>query len=435
MKNSAVPILCAALAALTLSACAASGTPVQTPSVQTPENFEVVNIETRDVPEVDEALAKFTSQLFKMSYKSDENTLLSPFSVYAALSMAANGAKGQTQEEILSVLGAPSMDDINSAIAAKMNNAEQTEVLDIANALFVIDRPDITMNESTVNKLKTIYKAEVFHEILDGNTENKINSWVNDKTNEMIPSVLTPGTLNESTVSVILNATAFESRWLVPFDPDYDIIPYDFHNFDGTVSNVDFLKGSEFDYMENDRARAFCKYYKPSADGRYNAPPNDGRYYAFLAILPNDDITIDEYVSTMPDSEIPDLLNGISRHKVNFMLPKFSFDTDYKIKSTLCDMGMPTAFDAIASDFTDLAVSNIGSNVSIGEVIHKAHIELDEYGTKAAAVTVNITVTSSLDPEPPKEITLDRPFVFAICDMDEKQPIFIGSVVALDEQE
>ncbi|MBQ1546658.1 MAG: serpin family protein [Clostridia bacterium] len=425
MKHSAIPILCAAFAAL--SGCTAAGTPIQTPSSPEPSDIKVVNIDTHDVPNAEEGLAQFSTQLFKECYKSDKNTLLSPFSVYAALSMAANGAKGQTQKEMLSVLGAPSIDDINSSIALKMENAEQTGVLDIANALFVIKRSDITMNETTVNKLKNIYKAEIFHEILDGNTENKINSWVNDKTHEMIPAVLTPGSLNESTVSVILNAIAFESKWLEPFDPDYNVVPYDFHNLDGTVSNVDFLTGEVGHNKENDRAKAFYKYYEPT---------KSGKYYAFLAILPNDDITIDDYVSTMPENEITNLLNSASFDTVKIKLPKFSFDTDYRMKSMLGEMGMPTAFDAGSADFTDLAVSNIGNNISIGEVIHKAHIELDEYGTKAAAVTAIIMTDNGamIDPEPPKAITLDRPFVFAICDMDEKQPIFIGSIIKLDEQ-
>lgn len=434
MKHSAIPALCAALAALPLSACASA--PAQTPSQTSHEQIEVVSrdsnkpTETHDITEpvnTEEGLSRFTTQLFKKCFKGDENTLLSPFSVYAALSMTANGAKGQTLDEMLSTLGAPSTDALNSFIAEKMSSAEQTGVLDIANSMFIIDRPDITMNETTVGRIEDIYKAEIFHEASAPSTENKINAWANEKTHEMIPVVLTPGTLNDSTVSVILNAIAFENKWLDQFDPEYDIVKYDFHNFDGTVSNIYFLTGTVSGYMKNDRAQAFLKYYEPA---------KNGKQYAFVAILPNEDISIDEYVNTMSDSEIPDLLDGKTHDKVVIKLPKFSYDTEYKMKTTLAEMGMPTAFDGSAADFTDLATSDIGNNISIGEVIHKAHIELDENGTKAAAVTAVIMTDNAVayDPEPPKEITLDRPFVYAICDMDENMPIFIGSVAAPDNK-
>ena len=115
-------------------------------------------------------------------------------------------------------------------------------------------------------------------------------------------------------------------------------------------------------------------------------------------------------------------------------MPKFKFDYDLTMKEILSDLGIPTAFDPAGADFSGIGTSKAG-NIFIGDVIHKTHIDVDENGTKAAAVTAVIVkdAAAALDEEKPKYVKLDRPFVFMILDNENQLPIFIGAVTDLSD--
>ena len=88
--------------------------------------------------------------------------------------------------------------------------------------------------------------------------------------------------------------------------------------------------------------------------------------------------------------------------------------------------------DAFASnaDFTGIATFDDDTYLYINKVIHKTHIELDRNGTKAAAVTaVMIDAAGAvMNDKETKEVYCDRPFAYAIVDMTDNTPVFIGTV-------
>ena len=88
---------------------------------------------------------------------------------------------------------------------------------------------------------------------------------------------------------------------------------------------------------------------------------------------------------------------------------------------------MPTAFSENA-DFGNILESDL-IDVNISDVIHMTHIELDKNGTKAAAVTaVMLAGNAYMEEKETVEITLDRPFVYAIVDDASGLPVFLGTV-------
>ena len=112
---------------------------------------------------------------------------------------------------------------------------------------------------------------------------------------------------------------------------------------------------------------------------------------------------------------------------VNSTLLSDEIDTKYELPATLNAMGLGLIFDKDNANFREMA-DDKHENVSVNRVIHKAHIEVDEHGTKAAAVTAIDTVTNTAVPQKieTRVVILDRPFVFAIYDYEEKIPLFIG---------
>ena len=109
--------------------------------------------------------------------------------------------------------------------------------------------------------------------------------------------------------------------------------------------------------------------------------------------------------------------------------PDMAFTDIYAITpDALSAMGMPTAFDAMSADFTRLGHCFDNSNIYIGRVIHKTHIEVGEKGTRAGAATLVEMLAGCAMPENEHEVYLDRTFVFMIVDMQTNLPLFIGTV-------
>ena len=97
-------------------------------------------------------------------------------------------------------------------------------------------------------------------------------------------------------------------------------------------------------------------------------------------------------------------------------------------------MGMPLAFDEDKADLSKLGHAT-GGRLYIGEVLHKTFIGVNEDGTKAAAATETRikkkAVVVNVDKEI-KTVHLDRPFVYMIIDCQNNVPIFMGTVMSVE---
>ena len=231
----------------------------------------------------------------------------------------------------------------------------------------------------------------------------------------MIPSILSENSLTPDMAAVLLNAVSFKAEWQEQYKKK-DIKQETFRCYDGSEKETDFLIGEESCYLSDDNAVGFMKSYSRSS-GKED--------YRFIAILPDEDIGIDEYIANMDDSTISELVDSRTYSTIETKIPKFGFDCTYSLENQLKAMGIVSAFGGNA----DLSGMFDSYNTAISEVIHKTHIKLDENGTEAAAVTeISIKVTAIMPREPLERIVLDRPFIFVIYDMNNSVPIFIGTV-------
>ena len=289
--------------------------------------------------------------------------------------------------------------------------------LSLANSLWINKDSEAQVNPKFIRELEKSYNAEIFNDKADPETVGKINEWASDKTKGMIPSILSPDALNESTVTVLLNAVCFDAKWLDEYT-EKDISDMTFNNYDGSTKDISFMHSTEYSYIKDEKADGFIKYYKNGED--------DPRY-AFVAVLPEEGMNIDDYVSKYYEADtISGLVENVISEKVEAAMPKFKFDTKYELPGALKSMGLNLMFDAENADLKQMAEYPNG-NVRVDKVIHKAHIEVDEHGTKAAAVTAIDTVANGIAPvEEVHTVVLDRPFMFAIYDCEENVVLFTG---------
>jgi len=173
---------------------------------------------------------------------------------------------------------------------------------------------------------------------------------------------------------------------------------------------------SEHQYLDDGSATGFLKYY---AD----------RKYAFAALLPNEGVSVTDYVASLTGEGLMSTLQTAQDVEVKTSIPKFESEYSIEMSDILKAMGITDAFDLSKADFAALGQSADG-NIFISRVLHKTYIAVDEKGTKAGAATVAEAAAGSAAPlDDPKTVYLDRPFVYMLIDCETNLPIFIGTVI------
>lgn len=356
----------------------------------------------------------FGIRLFGATHENGRNTLISPLSVLCALAMTANGAEGETLEQMETVLGM-SRNELNLYLYSYMSSLPRGDryKLSLANSIWFRDDPAFNVNPSFLQTNADYYGADIYKSPFDRQTLWDVNNWVKDKTDGMIPKILDK--IPDETVMYLINALAFEAQWSSIYETN-QVRDGKFTKEDGTKQNVELMYDSVGVYLEDDLATGFIKSYS-------------GGKYAFAALLPKAGVTVDEYVSSLDGSHLNALLSEPECVTVNTAIPKFENEFESEMSQILKSMGMTEAFMPASADFTSLGTWS-GENIYIGRVIHKTYIQVGERGTKAGAVTVvGMDKFAGSDPGEIKQVYLDRPFVYMLIDCENNIPFFIGTLM------
>ena len=355
----------------------------------------------------------FSIDLFRESMSGMENSLVSPLSVLLALSMTANGAAGDTLLEMEKLLGhGIPLSDLNAYLNSYSDGlpSDARSKLRIANSIwFRDDEGRLTVEKDFLQTNADYYSAAAYRSKFDDATLKDINSWVEKNTDGMIDSIL--DSTDPDAVMYLINAIVFDAEWEKVYSKE-NLKDGSFKSASGTSEDAQFMNSEEGLYLKDSLSTGFLKPYSKGL-------------YSFAAILPNDGISVDEYVGKMTGTGFLDLIRGAEKTLVTAALPKFSYSYTISMNDSLKKLGMPAAFSPENADFSRLGKSSRG-NLFIGEVLHKTFISVDELGTKAGAVTkVEIRDESYTET---KLVILDRPFIYAIIDNSTGLPIFIGTV-------
>jgi len=378
------------------------------------ESVEVYKISHDTKESIRFSSADFAINLLKeTSNVSSDNVLISPISIQATLAMSANGANGDTLSAMTNVLcGDNTIDELNAYMASYLPN---NDMITSVNGIWVSDviNPD-SVNQDFIAVNSGIYNAEFRIAKFDDTVVNDINNFVNTNTNGMIPDIVED--LDPLACVVLVNAITFEGKWADEYK-DYDVIEgKEFNNIDGSISKITGLISIEDEYCSNENCTGFIKYY-------------ENRSYAFMALLPNEDISLEDFINTLDGEAFLALYDDAESASVSTMIPEFSLEYNVRLNSALADMGMGIAFSKSA-DFSNMISGE--SDIMIGKVYHKTYITVDRTGTAAAAATEEELDYKSADSSgDPYFVFLDRPFVYAIIDTNTGLPVFLGTVTNL----
>ena len=398
------------------------------------------------------------------------NLVFSPASIATALRLVLLGARGETAAQIAAVLhlatpdGAALSDQKPPGLqAAQALTAFSALLSDLAggdltlrapNAMWVQSglplEPGFTAAVAEATAV-TVHDAD-FRRAAE-QARREINQFIREQTAGKISDLLSPGVVSATTGLVLASAVYLKAAWAHPFPAG------------ATQDAAFYLDPGQRDPGRPDpatqvtvptmRVRARLRYLR--ADG-YQAVelPYAGTRLGLVIVLPDP--------SPGPGSGDPAYAGpggllaggvapgagpgglraglargggrpgrppvrvgkGLAPRQVSLALPRFRVTGGFALRPVLAALGMPLAF----TDEADFSGITTAQRLRIDEVVHQAYIDVNEAGTEAAAATAVVMTASArlMDPEPPVEMIVDRPFLFALTDLRSGLPLFLGRV-------
>ncbi|MBK9648641.1 MAG: serpin family protein [Deltaproteobacteria bacterium] len=351
---------------------------------------------------------------------SEENLFIGSFSITSALGMTYAGAAGQTAEEMADVMHV-NVDDATfhtalGAISRDLNGQHKGYDLLSGNRLWGQKRlgfePDFL--EITDSDYGAELKELDFARDSEG-ARRDINRWVSRETNGHIDEALRRDDVDRDTRLALTNVMYFHADWADAFEADATS-PQDFTLTSGEVVRAPMMSGTKPAGLYVDEEVSVLRL------------PYKGEEISFVAILPAEPDGLAALEEGLSVSQLDAWLNRIDggTADVDIQLPKFSMSDRLSLKPLLQDLGMPLAFDPEVADFSGMTDE---AKLSIEDVIHEAHIDLDEEGTTAVAFTVVIMTDYTLSVRDQREFIADHPFLFFIRDDVTGAILFIGRMV------
>ncbi len=352
----------------------------------------------------------------QLKENKDENIFFSPYSIHVALTMTYEGARGQTEEEMRSVLYVPKDADVRRAefaqIYNELNRKGKEYDLSTANALWA--HIDYQFLEEYITTVEKYYGGKVTNlDFVKESEESRqtINTWVEEQTHNKIKDLIPKGVLNDLTRLVLTNAIYFKGTWVKQFNKE-DTQNEDFTTSSGQIVNVPMMRltgdDAEFNYAETDEMQLL-------------ELPYTGEDVSMLIILPKENL--DHVEDTISNEKLSEWKTMLEKQRVDIYIPKFTFETKYFMVDILKKMGMPSAFDAKLADFSGMDGTK---RLLIQNVIHQAFVEVNEEGTEAAAATAVVVGDESVGLIP--IFRADHPFIFIIIQKDTGTILFLGRV-------
>ncbi len=358
----------------------------------------------------------FSVKLLKNSVSESENILISPLSSLGALAMVAVGAEENTKTQLEGVIGF-TVEELNDYVHLYRSGLSEAEngSLKMNNSVWLNEAKELNINQSFLQTITDYYEAPVYQVTFDNKARNEINLRISEETNDTIKDALP--LLSEDAVMFLINTIAFECEWSEPLR-ESQIQDGTFTTEQGIKRKAYMMRNEEFHYLHDEKASGVMKHY-------------DEYRYVFVALLPNEGISMAEYISTLTGAEILQIMSQVESRSVIMELPRFELHTSTELKNTLETMGVTEAFDPLLADFSGIGTLEL-NNIYIETIVQKTYIDVNEHGTRAGAATV-VEIPESLalveEEEEPIYITFDRPFLYMILDSRTNMPVMMGTVM------
>jgi serpin B len=387
------------------------------------------NLEPGDLNQLVEGNTAFALDFYHAVKEEQENFIFSPHSLSVAFAMTYAGARNNTAVQMAQTLHfnlpGQRLHAAFNALDLALNSRGQGEKdhvgtdfkLNIVNAAWT--QEGYPFLQDFLDILAVHYGAGMYILNFISDPEGSrqtINNWVAQKTEDKIKELLPQGSIDSLARLVLTNAIYFYGAWAIPFDEDLTGSG-NFYLADGDIVSVPMMsfsqrtKGSEtLRAVVLDGYTAVELPYKGKEISMLILVPDRGRFFGIEQAL--DANLIDQTIESLTSWDL------------DLLMPKFKYESEFQLKDTLSQLGMPEAFDPDYADFTGMTSPR---ELFIQEGYHKGFISVDEKGTEAAAATA-VVIGFTAAPTP-LTVTIDRPFIYLIRDIRTNAILFIGRVL------
>ncbi len=366
----------------------------------------------------------FALDLFHSLSSENGNLAFSPYSLSVALAMPYAGARGQTETQMAQALHYtlpqdrlhPAFNRLDQDLAKEgqaASESAQPMQLKIANAVWA--EQTFSFLQSYLDLIAQNYGAGIRLSDIVHNPDGvrqAINDWVSQQTNNKIKDLIPSGAMDAATRMVLVNAIYFKADWSNEFDPA-NTKDAPFNLLDGTQVTskqmADHFSGVP--YASGDGWQAVELPYVGDTAAMDILVPDAGRFQ--------------DFESSLDVQKLDAMIGSMQPVGLELAMPKFSFRSTFDMGSPLSSLGMSDAFNADRADFSGMTGKR---DLYITKVVHQAYIAVDEKGTEAAAATGVVMGLTAIQ-MPDKQLTIDRPFIFVIRDVQSGQILFLGRVL------
>lgn len=365
---------------------------------------------------------QFALDLYGKLRGEEGNLFFSPYSISSALAMTYAGAREQTAEAMARTLHFkldnaalhPAFAALIKEINGKDRDAKKRGYqLSTANALWA--QQDYHFLPAFLQLCQDNYGAGVKVVDFARATEQArqiINAWVEKETYDKIKDLLQQGVLQSDTRLMLTNAIYFKGDWATQFKKD-QTREETFHLSPSKTSKAPLMNQMNlFGYFETPEYQML-------------EMPYVGKELAMVVLLPRQVDGLADLEKTLTPENLPASLRKLTSQDVIVTMPRFKSTSQFQLKKTLSEMGMGVAFSD-GADFSGMSKESL----TIGDVIHKAFVEVNEEGTEAAAATAGVVrpTAIAINPKPTPVFRADHPFVFLIRDTRSGSILFMGRV-------
>jgi serpin B len=344
------------------------------------------------------------------------NLVFSPASIGTALQMTLLGARGETAGQLAATLRLAKPQDAAASLLETCALLDSLAAGDLTlrapNTVWVQSglalQPDFTaaLAQAACAQLRAADFIQAA-----GPARQQINDLIAEQTAGKITGLIPPGAISPATRLVLASAVYLKAAWTYPFPPGATQ-DAPFHPAPGDGQPVPTM-----------RLRERLRYLR--GDGYQVVElPYTGQRLGMVIVLPDGPLAPVE--SRLTRDGLGGLLAGLATRQVTLALPRFRVTGQFSLGAVLAALGMPLAFTSRA-DFTGITTAQ---PVHISDVVHQAYLDVAEQGTEAAAATAVVIRAAArvMIPDPPVELIVDRPFLFAITELASGLPLFLGRV-------
>lgn len=447
MKKIIAVLLCAAMAATALCAC---GDPTQLSGNDTLSDDYTRSTDPTDTYNYNDGvtvapsiyttysneLTDFELRLFRNYYstsgKSEKSFVLAPVNTALQLGYIANGGSDDVKSEIMTALGKDlEVADFNqcssyfksrieavsktessetNSLSGKKEESDKNAYVKLDNSLFFNDTADVksTFLQNGVN----YYGENIFRFMFsDENALTKINNHYADFTSGQALD-----NLDAKQDLISITAADICDSWLNVYAQS-DLEKGTFKATSGDT-DVTYMTSNEV-YVKSSSAQGIIKY-------------TDSTPLKMMVVMPNEDISIDNYVSNFTNLEFSNLLDSFDVTKsATVKIPEFSIDTTKTARGmsdALSKSGLYSLFTEKA-EFTNMTHTDDFAIDQMYELGSKVTVNAAGLGGQNSSGDKAPLTTRTKELEKQKQtVDFNRPFIFVIFDNESNIPLYLGVV-------